>query len=104
MDHGAERFSMSTALTDAEILKEKVLALSSAILAKHPTMPTLLREIHTTILKYPEQVTLLNESDIGIIVSGLQLQTGTTLAASVSKPAAAKSVAAKIKQLGADAF
>jgi hypothetical protein len=95
---------MSAELTLADQLKEKVLSLSSAILSKHPTMPTLLREIHTTLLKYPEQVTILSEQDISIIVSGLQVQTGATLAASVSKPAAAKSLAAKIKTLGADAF
>lgn len=91
-------------MNDGFILKEKVAALSDSILAKHPTMPTLLREIHTLIRQYPEQVTLLAEEDIKTIVAGLQVQTMTSFAASVTKPAAAKSVTAKIKSLGVDAF
>lgn len=95
---------LSVPLTDGEQLKQKVAELSQMILEKHPRMPTLLREIHTTVRQYPEQVTLLDESEIGVIVAGLQVQTNTSLAASVSKPAAAKSLTAKIKTLGADAF
>lgn len=85
-------------------LKEKVGQLANLILEKHPKMPTLLREIHTTIRTYPEQVTLLSEEDISVIVSGLAVQTNTAFAVSATKPAAAKSLTAKIKALGADAF
>ena len=91
-------------MTPAEQLSEKVSSLSEAILGRHPTMPTLLREIHTTLRSYPEQVTLLSESEIQVIVSGLSVQTNVAFAASASKPAAAKSLTAKIKALGADAF
>lgn len=84
-------------------LKEKVAALAEAILAKHPSMPTLLREIHTTVGKYPEQVTLLDEADINIIVSGLSVQTNIAFAQSVTKPAAAKSLTTKLKALGGKA-
>lgn len=91
-------------MTPLEQLSEKVSALSEAILGRHPTMPTLLREIHTTLRSYPEQVTLLSESEIQVIVSGLSVQTNVAFAASASKPAAAKSLTAKIKALGADAF
>jgi len=94
----------TVALTEADQLREKVLSLSTMILEKHPKMPTLLREIHTTIRQYPEQVTLLSEEEIGIIVSGLTVQTNATFASAATKPAAAKSLAAKIKTLGADAF
>lgn len=91
-------------MTPLEQLSEKVSALSEAILGRHPTMPILLREIHTTLRSYPEQVTLLSESEIQVIVSGLSVQTNVAFAASASKPAAAKSLTAKIKALGADAF
>jgi hypothetical protein len=91
-------------MTPAEQLSEKVSTLSAAILSRHPTMATLLREIHTTLSSYPEQVTLLTESEIQVIVSGLSVQTNVSFAASASKPAAAKSLTAKIKSLGADAF
>lgn len=96
--------SVSTDTGPAFQLAEKVATLSEAILSRHPTMPTLLREIHTTLLQYPEQVTLLSEPEIQVIVSGLSVQTNVAFAASASKPAAAKSLTAKIKQLGADAF
>ena len=85
-------------------LREKVGQLASAILEKNPKMPTLLREIHTTIRQYPEQITLLCEEDISIIVSGLSVQTNVAFAQSAAKPAAAKSLTAKIKTLGVDAF
>lgn len=91
----------------AYLLKEKVAELSAALLAKHPTMPTLLREIHTTLSKYPEQVTLMSEEDIAVVVSGLKVQTGVefaTAAASSKSTAASTNLKKKIDKLGADAF
>lgn len=87
-------------------LREKVQELSGALLARHPTMPTLLREIHSTLSKYPEQVTLLGEDDIMIIVNGLKVQTGVEFAtaATSGKTGALKSLKGKIDKLGADAF
>lgn len=85
-------------------LKEKVAQLSEAILQKHPKMPTLLREIHTALRAQPENVTLLTEDEIGTIVDGLKVQTGVEFAATAVKSAGAKSVTAKIKNLGVDAF
>jgi len=91
-------------ITEGFELKEKVGQLSQLILDKHPKMPTLLREIHTTLRQYPEQVTLLTEEEISVIVSGLAVQTNTAFVEKATKPAAAKSLTAKIKSLGADAF
>lgn len=83
-------------------LQEKVAALSTAILDKHPTMKGLLREIHTTILKYPENITLLSEDEISTIVNGLKVTTGIDFAEKITKaPATATK---KIKALGASAF
>ena len=92
--------------SDGYILKEKVSALSAAILSKHPTMPTLLREIHSTLSKYPEQVTLMDEESINTIVEGLKIQTGISfaVAASSAKPSAVKNLKDKIGKMGADAF
>lgn len=95
-------------MTPYEQLQEKVLSLDSAIKSRHPTMPTLLQEIWRALKAQPENVTLMTEEEIGIVVSGLQQQTNTSLAQSVvkaSKSASAnKSVAAKINQLGLDAI
>lgn len=88
----------------AYLLAEKVAELSAALLARHPKMPTLLREIHQTLNKYPEQVTLMSEEDIHQVVEGLKVQTGVEFALTATKPTATKSLAAKIGKLGADAF
>lgn len=85
-------------------LQEKIASLQNAILEKHPTMPTLLREIHTALRKQPENVVILSEEDIGIIVRGLEVQTNTFLADTVSKSSKSTSAVGKIKKLGADAF
>lgn len=86
-------------------LQEKVAALSQAILARHPQMPQLLREIYQNLRQQPENVTLLKEDEIAIIVSGLKIQTQTEFASAVVKsPSATKSLKNKIASLGADAF
>jgi hypothetical protein len=94
---------MST-VTEGFELKEKVAELSTLLLSKHPKMPGLLREIHTTLRAQPENVTLLSEEEIAVIVNGLKVQTGVEFAASVTKGSGQKSAVAKIKSLGADAF
>jgi hypothetical protein len=97
---------MNTPIAPGFELKNKIAELSNAILSRHPTMPTLLREIHTTLRKQPENVTLLSDEDIAIIVRGLENQTNTYLASSVTgaKKTTAKSLAAKLNALGDDAF
>ena len=89
--------------TTAYLLQEKVQELSAALLARHPKMPTLLREIHQTLSKYPEQVTLMSEDDIHVVVEGLKVQTGVEFAATATK-SSGKSLTAKISKLGVDAF
>lgn len=95
-------------MTPYEQLQEKVLSLDAAIKSRHPTMPTLLQEIWRALKAQPENVTLMSEDEIGVVVSGLQVQTNTSLAQTMSKQsksaAATKGVAAKINQLGLDAI
>ena len=78
----------------SEQIKEKVLSLQEALLSQHPTMPTLLRDIWQTLKANPEQVTLLEEEDIGVIVNGLKQQTKTEIAT-----VALKTKTKSIKQL-----
>ena len=85
-------------------LQEKIQSLQNALLDRHPSMPTLLREIHTALRKQPENVVILSEEEIGIIVRGLETQTNTFLAQTVTKSAKSTSAVAKVKSLGADAF
>jgi hypothetical protein len=98
---------MSTNLPnlDGQELKNKVEELKTKLLARDPMMPMLLREVHNALREQPENVTLLAEEEIAVIVEGLKIQTGIEFAATATKsPSVAKSVNAKIKSLGADAF
>ena len=65
----------------ADSIAMKIAELSQMILAAHPRMPMLLRDIHTILKNDPDNVTLLSEEDIGVIVSGLKLQTKTVITA-----------------------
>lgn len=79
-------------------LAEKVQSLKDAILEKHPRMPTLLAEIHKTLLAQPEQVTLMSEDELAILFSGLMKQSGVEFAkAAMSSKTSGKSLAAKLK-------
>jgi len=89
--------SGSSAPTQYEIIHERILSLSSAILSDHPTIPTLLQEIRRTLKNDPALVTLLQPSDIRTIVNGLEKQTGVYLAASLTSPKAAAK--AKLKNV-----
>lgn len=77
--------------------KEKLEALRSALLDKHPRMPTLLAEIHSCLAQYPENVTLASEEEIAIIVQGLEKQTGFEIAQAMAKGSGTTKKAASIK-------
>lgn len=84
-------------------LQEKVAELSGLILSKHPKMPQLLREIHATLRKQPENVTLLNEEEIAVIVSGLKVQTGVEFATAALKDKSA-STTKRLKNASVEDF
>ena len=69
-------------------LQEKVAKLQEAILNLYPTMPILLRQIHTQLRADAELVTTLSENEIGILVNGLKLQTNTEIVTTVAKVSA----------------
>lgn len=81
----------TTENTIAFQLREKVTALEDAMLHLHPTMPYLLREIHTQLRADPELVTTLSDEEVGCLVRGLKLQTNTIIAAKVVKESKASS-------------
>lgn len=85
-------------------LRSKVSSLQSALLERHPKMPLLLQEIHSALREQPENVTLMSEEEILVIVQGLQVQTNTFLAESVSKGKGKSGTTARLKNLSEDAF
>lgn len=83
------------ATTTPEAIAMQIAELDQLIKAAHPRMPMLLRDIHTILKSDPDNVTLLSEEDIGVIVSGLKLQTKTVITAA----ALGKKVSLKNTQL-----
>ncbi len=60
-------------------LQEKIQSLQDAILSTHPSMPILLRDIHKILKEDPAIVTVLQEEEIATLVSGLKIQTKTSI-------------------------
>jgi hypothetical protein len=78
--------------TNLEI-QSKIQSLQEAILAVHPTLPIILRDIHKILKEDPAVVTILQEDEIAIIVSGLKQQTKTEITqASLKKKTPLKNV------------
>lgn len=80
-------------------VKSKITELNGMLLAAHPTMPVLLREIHNHLRRDPELVTIISEEEIGVIVNGLKQQTKTALvtqAVKTTKTTAGKAAIAKL--------
>lgn len=92
-----ESFNMSQLNLD---IRTKLDELESALLNAHPGMPTLLRDIHKTLKAQPDIVTLLSESDLAIIVRGLDKQTNAHLVATTLKPT--KATKASLKNVTSD--
>lgn len=69
-------------------IREKLAELEEALLSTTPNMATLLRDIHRSLKKDPDVVTLLSEEDCSILVRGLKKQTNVTIATSVVKKGA----------------
>lgn len=72
-------------MTPAEQMTEKLLSLQNALLQAHPQIPSLLREIHTTLRKDPDIVTALSDEQIAVVVAALKRQTATEIITSATK-------------------
>lgn len=84
-------------------IKEKIAALQEALLSSHPSLPVLLRTIHTQLRKDPEIVTLPGDEEIGIIVNCLKRQTQVELVtAPVKKTSDATALKKAVKAAGSN--
>jgi hypothetical protein len=79
-------------MTPHEIISLKITELQSAVTSSLPSMPTLLRDIHSNLRNDPEIVTLLSPQQVAIIVSGLSKQTQTTITTQVLSGSKGKSL------------
>jgi hypothetical protein len=78
----------NTALNNDPIYLElagKISELEQALLAEHPQMPTLLRQIHAGLLQNPAAIHSLNDDQIATIIKGLTSYTNTEIIASAAK-------------------
>jgi hypothetical protein len=69
--------------------------LEAALLAQDPEMPKHLGEIHRLLITHEELTHLLKDEQIAVIMEAQQLQTNTTLVASVTGTAGKKAAAKK---------
>jgi len=82
---------MSTpAPNQAFAIQEKLATLEEALTNSTPGIATLLRDIHSSLKKDPDVVTLLSEEECEILVRGLKKQTSTEIAVSAMKSKGAK--------------
>ena len=79
-------------MTPHEIISLKISELYESIQKTLPSMPTLLRDIHSNLKQDPEIVTLLSPEQVSIIVSGLSKQTQTTITTSILSGSKGKSL------------
>jgi hypothetical protein len=74
---------------------DSIQELTVAIHDAHPSMPRLLHDIWATLRTYPECVTLLSESQMEVVISGLEKVVDTDLAAITIKSATSGTKAKK---------
>jgi hypothetical protein len=79
-------------MTPHQIIQLKITELQEALISSHPSMPTLLRDIHQSLKQDPDVVTILSAEEVAIIVSGLSKQTQTTIATSILSGSKGKSL------------
>lgn len=69
----------------AFVIREKLAQLDEGLQAQAPGLATLLRDIHTTLKKDPDVVTLLSDEECEVLVRGLKKQTATEIATAALK-------------------
>lgn len=74
----------------ADQVREKLLELEAAMVARVPELSSLLKIIHSQLKKDPEIVTILSEAECKILVSGLKEHTHTEFANKALKAKAKK--------------
>lgn len=82
--------------TQAYQIREKLAHLEEALNNKLPGISSLLRDIHSTLKKDADTVTILSEEECNILVKGLKKQTATEIATSALKSGGKKKALSKM--------
>ena len=70
-------------------------SLEQALLAKDPMMPVHLRNIHATLIAYPESAHLLEDGDVSKLIDAAEAHTMTQIVSDKAKKATAGTKVAK---------
>ena len=85
-------------MTPTEQVQEKIAALENALLENNPLFPGLLSQLNKQLRADPAIVTMLNEDEIGVLVSGcfrqaqVEISTAKVKKTSIAKKGASLSI------------
>lgn len=80
---------------ELEQLKMKLAELEQALLATDPQMPLFLKQVHSTLLQYPELVHILQPEERAIVISGLKVMANTDVIAPIAQKSARSAIKKK---------
>ena len=86
-------------MNNVDSIREKLLELEARLISSTPNIKDLLRDIHSTLKKDPDVVTILTEEECSILVKGLVQQTNSSV---ISKVVATKKSKKDLQQLTLD--
>ena len=65
---------------EADVIIEKIVALSQALEESHPSIATYVKDIHRNLLQFPELVHILKPEQVQTIVKGIEQVNGEKIA------------------------
>ena len=65
---------------EADVIMEKIVALSQALEESHPSIATYVKDIHRNLLQFPELVHILKPEQVQVIVKGVEQVNGEKIA------------------------
>ena len=65
---------------EADVIIEKIVALSQALEESHPSIATYVKDIHRNLLQFPELVHILKPEQVQVIVKGIEQVNGEKIA------------------------
>ena len=65
---------------EADVIMEKIVALSQALEESHPSIATYVKDIHRNLLQFPELIHILKPEQVQTIVKGIEQVNGEKIA------------------------
>ena len=87
---------------EADVIMEKIVALSQALEESNPSIATYVKDIHRNLLQYPELVHILKPEQVQTIVKGIEQVNGEKIAEDAKPKARASKAGSTSKAALAD--